>query len=245
MALERPDKLLTPAAREALDAYLNDFREQIMMRAARQAASFGGQPEVSVRDILTALTAERTFPLSARRRRLNLLLRLYVRLGAILSVFGVAVLAAPQFAVLDPQERIGLLISLGGLLLAVMAWLMSAVVQDRAETDVRNAEAFYRTSGATSEGEFLVEWAHLEGDLRELIAQRFGESRATGPLTALLEVARDHELLSLGEMEHLRKLLSVRNDLAHNRGAREGFELDSALESLRQVRRRLEHLSRP
>jgi len=212
---ELTDKL-TPAAGEALDELVEDFRTQTLINAAKSAARDTGEvKEISVRDILTSvnlsqLRLRKTWPTLMER-----LLTAYSVLGTILTIGGLAYFAYKNVAFKqDETNRWVLSVIVVGATLAVFPILMrrlkffpfSFATGERADGPSKTTELLT---------DYLLIWPKIELTARDIIASQLGESSAKKPLSMLINELQQSGILSLEDEEKLKELLNTRNKIVH------------------------------
>src|SRR5262245_55193074 len=158
------EALLTQAARQALDELVDDYRGQLLLGAANSAARFGDLREVSVHDILAAVSRQQTRALG-RASRFDRILWIYLLFG---STLGVSVLAALTAKLLASSQSEPLLRNLLPAMIALGGFLLSAFVvwtwRSRRTADAlrRGAEFGERDAIAL----YLSRWREIELALR-------------------------------------------------------------------------------
>jgi predicted RNA-binding protein len=218
MKVPELEKKLTPAAREALDELVEDFRNQTLLSAAKSAARAGVEvTEISVRDILDSLNKLQLRRTQRLPTQLASFLRFYVFLGIIFTLLGFGFFLYRSISIGDIRENksligavaFGLLVSASSFILRRWGseWLVHLVaLPSPSETRSRTSDLV---------GEYLLTWPKIELAARDLVASRLGESSANKPLSLLLSELQDLGILKREEKTKLRDLLGIRNRIVH------------------------------
>ncbi len=221
---------LTPAAKQALQELMEDFRAQVLRGAAQSAAAFQGEVrEITVRDIVASSTQNL---LGARRWRatgLEWVLNSYAILGA---VFGIASVfytlylrdSAPSV------QRIALQFSIMGMSLALFATLLLIIRNRRLRRQMPEVSfpGFSYSVGELGPA-FVMRWPQLELALRSMAAVHLGESSATAPIGLLIQELSKKGTLTMEDASNLRSLLEIRNRVLHEGVQLSRDEYDSAI----------------
>lgn len=208
---------LTKSAELALDEYLAELRRELILQAAARAGAYNADDVVGVRDVMIAasdLGLGEKISGPRRTNRIPKLLRIYVGMGAIIAFLGLIWAAAPWLKSLDSQTSLGLVFSLSGTLIGVVAAIASLWLARRSDLPIS------QPAGAAPlyiEGEFLRTYANLELAFRAAVATRGGESTSRTPLRQLFDTARNLRLITDGEFNELQELTRARNTVAHGK----------------------------
>jgi len=208
------DTKLTPAARQALDELVADYRDQLLFGAADSASRLGELREISVHDIMAGLNRQQDRVFGRTGSSIERILRLYVVGGFVLGVTGLVAFAAREILIgRGFQEQIFVLAALGGLLLSAMSYFLLWTRKSRG-----TAYLLRRQSSEFGPGDYasyLTLWRDIELALRRAAAVRLGESAASAPISGLLETLGREQVLSSDDQLRLRRLLTLRNSIAH------------------------------
>jgi len=211
------DNRLTPAARQALQELVSEYRNQILVGAKESASELTSEVrEISVHDIIAGVNRSRpgrTIPLPSVLERV---LNLYMILGVVVGLVGLAVffLYFDVVRSLDFKQRLPLVMSITGFALAALIGLYLRVRQSRGlyrlplQAPVERKVIYYSMS-------YIQKWQEIELTARNLVASRLGESSANEPISVLIARLRAAELLNRDDETRLKKLLSVRNKVLH------------------------------
>jgi len=234
------EEKLTPAARQAIDELLRDYRKELLLVAQDSAARATGEVrEISVSDITAGVNRlGGRFP-RYPRTFVERLTQLYYRTGILIGVVGIlyyVVKHGINFPSLAREPEI--VASISGFLLAGIAFLVRntkmgvRLIRVLAPSPERDSVRFV--------GEFLARWRDLELAVRNLATRRLGESMATAPFSNLLRQLMLEGVLKEEEEASLRNLLRLRNKVLH-----EGMPISSqeTFAALREVESLLHHLT--
>jgi hypothetical protein len=211
------DTKLTPAAKQALDELVDDYRNQLLLGAADSASRLGDLQEIAVHDIMASLNRQQSRLFGRTRSLADRLLRVYLLGGVLLGVTGLGAFVVKEILARRAfEEQLTLIMALAGFCVSAMAYLMLYVRKSRGSGYLlRRPESEF---GPGDYGSYLGLWRDIELALRRAVAVRLGESSANTPISGLLD--RLEGVLSIDEQVRLRQLLQVRNSIAHGqRGA--------------------------
>ncbi len=233
---------LTPAAKQALQELVDDYRDQLLFGAADSASRLGDLREIAIHDIMASLNTQQSRLFRRKGSAVDRLLRIYMRAAVLLGLIGLGAYMVKEMVTgRGFQEQLFLLMALAGLSLSGMAYLMLNLrtgsgprgLLRRPELDI----------GPGDYGSYLALWSNLELALRRAVAVHLGESVADVPLSRLLDHLQEGRVLSAEDQLRLRQLLHLRNTIAHGLpgdakpgelalAAREGARLLERLRSL-------------
>lgn len=227
---------LTPAAKQALDEFVEDYRQQIILRARDSASSLSGSPvEISLHDVVIGIKQVQSGRILARNS-LDAVLRIYVVFGALMTISGaIAYFFQGVFSSLTTEQKLAALVAFSGLTLSTISLLLLNVRRRRVIESMSRGLNEKDQVGLL--GEFVSQWAKLELSLRDRIARQLGESKANQPISSVMYELAQRNVLSEVEIARLREILNMRNEIVH-RG--EVSERDSLVQSLSFVKS-LEH----
>ena len=231
------EEKLTAAARQALDELVEDYRNRILVGAMESASTPTGElREISVRDILVSVDRSQKRQVRPRQRNAEVLARLYAMVGLAVGSVGLAIYVYQKF--LESQgtaEWIGLMLVTTGLLLSIAS--LTVFYAQRLKSSERGETRPSDVIVAAYSAQFLKQWLDTELAVRSFVASRLGESTAKEPFSLLAERLKTEGILSSNDEQELRRLLAVRNEIAH-RGmeiSRERFEeLSKSADALRE-----------
>jgi hypothetical protein len=233
---------LTPAAKLALEELVDDYRGQLLLGAADSASRLGDLREVAVQDIMAGLNRQQSHLFGPIRSFKESILRAYFIIGIFLAVGGL--LAYAGRAILSGRkldEQLPLIMALVGVSLSALSYALLAARKIRRVALLRRSTG---ESAPADPGALLLLWRDIELALRAAAAVRFGESAAAEPIFRLLEHVGT--LLSDEERQRLRRVLSLRNSIAHGRSEEMGEEqLATAQREAEQLLGRLRSLAQP
>lgn len=214
------EKKLTPAARDALQELVEDYRRELLFAAADSAVEATGElREIAVSDVLRAHGLVRNLPDESRRRdRVEKLLSAYVYVGMLAAMAGTSVFMFQQItATVDPARQIPFLLSISGVFLAGMAYLLLRLRQNRLLVTPRGLAMQPVSSSPGAPRPILLLWQELELALRNRVARSLGESVARQPISVLIAKLHEEHLLTEDDEKRLRQLLEARNAVVHGR----------------------------
>lgn len=203
--------LLTPAARQLLDEVVEDFKNGLLTRAeAAAAGATGDLREISVHDVLSALPTRKRF---GRRSAAERLLVAYSVTGVLLAAGGLAFWTLQNvIRAADIRAQIPLLVSISGALLSLLSFTLLRL---RTLRD-HGVEGDSESEGVSAAEMRLVRlWQSLELQMRKTVAEYFGESGSSGPISSLIERLVSVGVLSKDDSVTLRKLIDLRNGILH------------------------------
>lgn len=237
------DTKLTPAAKQALDELVADYRDQLLLGAADSASRLGELREISVHDIMAGLNRQQDRVFGRTGTRIERILRLYVVGGFLLGVIGLVAFTAREILIgRGFQEQLFLVAALGGLLLSAMSYFLLWSRKSRGTASLLRSKL--SEFGPGDYGSYLVLWRDIELALRRAAAVRLGESAANAPLSGLLDILGREQVLSSDDQLRLRRLLNLRNSIAHGRpGTEDEDEIANAARDAERLLSRIRSLS--
>ncbi|WP_255773447.1 hypothetical protein [Mycobacteroides abscessus] len=212
---------LTPAARSALDAFINEARAEILNEANAISASLSDYSEIGVSEVLQAIKGQEGQRESDKLRASELRLNRFRLLTAVASAMGAAllVLGFTSYAIhaassiRSPTSTwIALSTSVG---LSLLAASFSAYYLTISRRRYRLAEESNERQGQRSLGEFLVRWNEFGRAVDQFVAERFGESAVSQGLGKKLVLLDDHGVITSEDTYEVRRLYDMRNRLVH------------------------------
>lgn len=226
------------AARDALDALSGEFREEVLRVAGRRAAVFREGAELSVGDVVRA--ADDVLEGKAgRARRYDGLIKAYLGFGA--SVAAASTIVLLVLTVGSPSNIPQLLTAVFGIAGALVAGLGAAMSASRARREEWERIPREALVAEAPEPDFwlLSRWLALEVAVRDAVAERLGESQANAPLSVLIRRLVESGILVDDDLETFRRVLSLRNQVAHGHGRRSWESTEAALKDLDELLRKL------
>ena len=216
MTQQQIEQKLTPAARQALDELLEDYKRQILRGAEDSASRLTGEfREISLHDIVASLNKTRIRPLLLESKsKTERLLTIYVWTGLIIAGSGFSFFFFKDiFYAASLQERIPLLLGLTGISLSAIAFIALRLKRERSLA--LSGQTLLRSEVFDYIGLYISKWRDLEIGLRDLAALHLGESSAKEPISVLLDKLSNKAILSIDDRNRFRKLLDLRNQILH------------------------------
>jgi hypothetical protein len=229
--LQLRDKL-TPAALEALNELVEDYRNQVLLLAAENASRLTGEVrEISVSDLLSAMPSSDISPRSRRPQVIDRILNLYQLLGLLVGLGGFGWFVGRDFIIgLEPQRQLPLLLAAAGVGMSVLAFSFQRLRQARNSLQLRpESLSPSDTSVPAQMGWFIAQWQQIELFIRSIAGSQLGESMASAPFSTLITRLRNDKTLSEDDVVALRRLLELRNSVLHGGRNVGDEELHSAL----------------
>jgi hypothetical protein len=229
---------LTPAARQALEELVDDYKSQLLIGAADSASRLGDLREVAVHDIMAALNRQRTRLFGVFGSMLERALRTYAVLGLLTGIVGLGIFAGKE--ILSGrrfEEQVPLLVALIGFMVSVASYFLLSTGKNRSMALLLRSPI--GEFDPIDHGSFLLLWRDIELALRAAASVRLGESVANAPISRLVDQLSAERLLSTDDQILLRRVLVLRNSIAH--GQRSVDEADIAT-ARRDAERVLGHL---
>jgi hypothetical protein len=238
---QNPERKLTPAASQALENLLRDYKEEILAGAEESAINIAGEiKEISVHDIFSGAKRATFSRPSTSKPIFERLLWVYSALGLIIAVFGMGwFLFKEYFYALSYESRFPLLISLAGLVLFSLSVIFKQIRfptimhSSKSMVDVKADQTDYLLS-------FIRAWQEIELLLRDITSRRQGESKAKEPISIMVKNLVDSGKLSPSEANLIQYLLNTRNNVVHGKSVITKEELQALLNDIRTLK---EHLS--
>ena len=221
---------LTPAAKQALQELVEEFRAQVLRSAAQSAAAFQGEVrEITVRDIVASSTRNLLGTRPWRAAGLEWLLSSYAILGVVFGIVGALYALLSRDGTLFGRG-IALQFSIAGMFVALIATVLLTI---RGKRLLRQSSEASFPGFSYSVGEigptFVMEWSQVELALRSMAAARLGESSATAPIGRLIQELSQRGTLTTEDVSTLRRLLEIRNRVVHEGVQLSREEYDSAM----------------
>lgn len=235
------EKSLTPAAREALETSVKEYRHRILEEAQLRAVRLPGlNQEISVRDVLDGVDRVNQSRRQARAKRFELMFEIYSILGFLLTLVGGAFLFYGRTGfTLNISQQVALGLLMMGFLLALSPIFFRRwrAMVDASSTDVRDEPL-------DSSLLLLKKWQEVEGVLTTL-ARKLGESTARQPMSSLLKSLQAEGRLSEKDADVLTFLVRLRNDIVHETHRMDRGRITEALEMADSLLARLKRHQEP
>ena len=240
MTSEKNESKLTPAAREALEEFTRNYRDQILRSANQVAGKLTGEVrEISVRDIFEAISIIETkgFPARSRQRsRLSFTLTLT---GLLYSLVGFGFYIYTRST--STFQNIGILLIVGGIACILAGLYFNIYYRDRSSTMLQSKSNDDDDRTKELEFIFLDLWQLIELETRNLASQILGESKAKSPSPRLVDELITSKILSYNDSMIIRNLLNLRNNIVHNRTR---YPKDMLVASIKQAEALVERMRR-
>lgn len=231
---------LTPAARQALEELVEEYKSEILRRASDSAASLTGEVrEVSVHDIFQGVGEFQKRGVARYRTPMERVLNLYMVTGVVLGAVGLLYYVfRTLMGGLETRDQLPLLFSFAGFTIAAMSFAVLWLRQAR-----ERREFARKVFGPADYGDiasvFISRWRELELTLRNVVAADFGESLAKEPVSILVRSLVKKGRLSDQDMERIRRLLETRNRLVHKGDLGRRDEMNTAMGDLERLLHKL------
>ncbi|MEV4183576.1 hypothetical protein AB0J28_19305 [Streptosporangium canum] len=216
-----PTPSITSEASRYLDQQLEGLRDKVIQIAVREkAVDSRSLTDITASDIAAALIKLNIARESIAKKKLTgfRARRFFVVYVAVLSVIsplllGYVINSASSLAKIDAEGSVlaalAALAALGSLLAAFYAYRNSQSVY-------KESEALKETvSSASDESYVLLSWAHLEQAMRKYVAEQGGEIGGRQTLSRVIQQYVNMAQLSAEEHGELKRILQVRNQIAH------------------------------
>jgi hypothetical protein len=207
---------LTPAAREALEEFVQNYKDQLLRSASRSAGNLTGEVrEISVRDIFEAISTTQSKALDARTRKRAWLWLALTLVGVTYSITGIALFGSESSTSIIKEPFFQIIIF--GLTITLLGSILSFAHLRRRPSGLLEWPFKGTDEQQTKELSFmfLEKWRAIELEARNLVSQKLGESRAMMPLSHLLDELGMRGVLSEDDHLTVRRLLNKRNEILH------------------------------
>lgn len=205
---------LTPAANNALEEILKDYKEQILISAEKSASEVTNEiREISIRDILNGVES---LDISLKDKKK----KAYERRILLIGVIGVTYAFTGQiFNFIYNKESINNtfnIVGLVGIIIALFA-LFYFLYRSNRQSSRRSFSKFNTNSNQDDLSLiFIKKWTQIELLAKDIMASTFGESKANMPISFLFEFLIDRKLLDEKDFYALKILLQKRNEILHS-----------------------------
>jgi hypothetical protein len=217
-----------------LEALSEEFEDQVLSLAMSRAAAFQERGELSVADIMRA--SEDVFAGKGNRlRRYDRLTVLYLGFGA--SVAAGSIVLLLLLTVGSPSSVPQLLLAVAGVAGALLAGVGAAVSSSRARKEEWGTVPVERLMAESGELDVLLlsRWLELEVAARDAVAEHLGGSQADIRLAVVIETLAEAGMLSAHDVETFRRVLSIRNRVAHGHGTVTWESMEAAFKDLDEL----------
>jgi hypothetical protein len=199
-----------------------------------RTAAFREGSELSVGDIMRA--SEDVFAGKGNRlRRYDRLTVLYLGFGA--SIAAASIVLLLLLTVGSPSNVPQLLLAVAGVTGALIAGVGAAVSSSRARREEWGNVPIERLMAENGDLDVLLlsRWLELEVAAREAVAEQLGESQADLRLSVVIAKLAEVGLLSERDVETFRRVLSIRNRVAHGHGTVTWESMEAAFKDLEEL----------
>lgn len=208
---------LTPAAQQALDEVVSDYRQQVLLSAVQSAGSLTGEvAEITVRDVMAGVENQkgtRSGVSEERRKRLG---QRGVYVGVVYTMLGLSYVGYRTFILTTSYlDLIGLVVALTGVGLILLSVGSPLWISKLASALGRPTQRKDDISGTQLSWQFLQYWQEIELILRNIASAYTGETTATKPISSLLSVLISDKLIAKETVQSLRELQTIRNRIVH------------------------------
>lgn len=214
MTNENYESKLTPAAKEALDELIQDYRLQLLREANKSASDITGEVrEISVRDILETLQRIESLRTTKRGRKYERLFIAYTFIGIIMSLW---VSIASQIGIISSSlsEVFGLV----GSTLALASLSIYSLNANRVISFGSIHSSIKDTPVDTKDYSmlFVIKWREIEILSREVISNFIGESNIDNmSVRDLINNLLKFKIINLSDSQIYLHLLDKRNSVVH------------------------------
>lgn len=238
MPREEFENKLTPAARQALDELVSDYRSQLLLGARDSAARLGDLRELSVHDIMAGFGRVQSRLTGASATAVERLLSTYLWGGALVGLGGLLTYMIRELlANRNFVDQLPLVASIAGFAMAALSYTYLRMRRSRAMRLAIRRSDYFESPDAL--GAFIARWRELELAIRRIASEKLGESAAAAPISTLIESLAERGIVTLEDSVKLRGLASLRNQIVHG-GQQIPLEaVSSAMRDVERVARRL------
>lgn len=212
---KRRETKLTPAAREALDELVDEYRAQILVGAEQFASdNYSSFPrEISVSNIFDSLSKSKNA--SPKKSFSDRFMEIYQIIGILITFFGVFLIFKEINQ--STEVRIG-----GYSMLVGLAFNLLTFVYFKSSAVRRFFDVTLRTRKSADDAidlplRYVKIWREIELAIRELVALTMGESNAKEPIFRLVSKLRDGKVITTNDAAQLKRLIRIRNQIVHEK----------------------------
>jgi hypothetical protein len=233
-----PQRGLSPAAQQALEAVSEEFKEQVLWVASITSSVSATTRELTVGDIVRA-AEEVLNARTVRRERSERLGLAYLAMGTSLALASIIVLLLLISG--KPSAPSQLIAAVAGATGAVTAGLGAMTMAlGRRSLRLSFGSAAISASFVDPTGLFMSRWLDFEAEARKVVADELGESRANVPLAQVIQRLVDAGYLTSDDMASARQVLDLRNKVAHGRADLTTEDAEAALKTLNSLQGKLQ-----
>lgn len=229
---------LTPAARQALDELVDDYRNQVLLGARNSAARFGDLREISVHDIMAGVGKTQSRLIVDASSKIERLLTLYMWSGLGVGAIGLTGYVLREVIFQKKiEEQIPFLIAVVGFLLGILSYFLLRIRRMQYSKSLLTQRSEERVPDAVAV--FVSIWRDLELALRAAASTKLGESVADAPVSQLVRRLAVGGLLSEEESQELTTLVLLRNQVVHGSVEVNTDKIDFAMRNAARILSRL------
>lgn len=237
------ESILTPAANEALNELVNDYRSQILLSAYRISSSATGEAvEISIRDVIEGIEKSSRLSLLKRATPSQMVMRYALPGGIVYALLGFGYFFIRNvMSPLDPIDLFSLGIGSFGVLFALFAYYYKKTRAEMISDPLKSKR--FQVQRLDREIRLIQLWRDIELVSRDVVSANYGESEAQKPLRVLLDNVMKLGHLSIADHDYLKNMLEMRNTILHQQHTLGKDEIDSAIENGERVFHRLQSVS--
>jgi hypothetical protein len=229
------ERMLTPAAKETFENILREYAERILEEALMRAHPLpNGEKEISVRDILESIDVINQGRRRSKAKQLDAILTMYSFLGILIALCSMAFLFYKNLKFeLDFKQQIILFSGVIGLLMAIFPYfyrkLRRVIVDSSTSVNDKTIDSSFM---------FIKKWQDIENTLRSL-TRKIEVSNEREPVSSTIQLLYSNKILTESDVDTLRFLLKLRNELVHEDRRVERDQVLTALEKAEDLQNRL------
>ncbi|MCK4411175.1 hypothetical protein KAV67_02720, partial [Candidatus Bipolaricaulota bacterium] len=213
MDIRHVEEKLTPAARQAIEELVDEYKERLLRKAVDRSVSYiGDHSEISVRDILEAW--EDVDRYSQERPTFSGKILLWYSMVGISSAIGALAFLVASGRPFSYGYTIVLGVGIFGLVLALTSSLARYLIIRR-KASLRYRVGVESRHDTPLDNQLVLLWRDIELALRDIVAARFGESHATPKVYDLVGQLQTYGELKEEQMNGLQLVLEYRNRIVH------------------------------
>jgi hypothetical protein len=233
---------LTPAARDALDELVDEYRLQILVAAEQSASDYFANEvkEISVSNIFNSVNKSK--PVPQPKSIVDRLVDIYQIVGMLITFFGITYVIAfwDKTSSRDIMSNLGVLSILVGFSLNLVAYAYTKSESLRKLFFKRTTTTKYASEDLSLA--YIKIWRDLELALRDSVASEMGESNAKLTLSQLIEKLKVKNQLTNRDVLQLKQLVSMRNHLVHETKKVDAAEIYNALAVANKMLQKLKNI---
>lgn len=230
------EEKLTPAARDALDELITNYRDQILFNAMDSATELPGElEEISVRDIISGIEKTKSKVIDRKWDLRTRMLRTLMLVGIIYAFIGIGYYIYTNLEV-NFAQQVGLIAAFAGLSISLVSYFLLNIYKEKYRFSVSASEySKIEPFKANLEQELVRKWGDIELSSRDLIASIFGESKANLSLTSILEFLLKKEILNENDYIISKRLLEMRNKILHEGKEFNKVEIENSIKMASKI----------